>query len=98
MNTIERRQAIQKIKNEQNSLTLSIRHMKAARKGGWTSYSHQRELERLQSTFRHRHVAWSIVKGRKLEQIDSGDGLNMKAVDQYVKQFQERLGTEKDAA
>lgn len=98
MNTIERRKAIQQIKNEQNSLGKAIRHMKAARKGGWTSYTHQRELERLQSTFRHRHVAWSIVKGRKLEEVDSGDRLNMKAVDKHAQNFRERLGVTEDAA
>lgn len=94
----ERRKAIQKIKNEQKSLGKAIRHMKAARKGGWTTYSHRSQLGYLQSTFRHRHVAWSIVKGRKLEQVDSGEGLNMKSVEKYVKQFQERLGCQEEAA
>jgi len=98
MNTNERRQAIKQIKNEQNSLTKAIRHMKAARKGGWTRKHHQYALGNLQSTFRHRHVAWSIVKGRQLEAVDSGDELNMKVVDAHVKKFQKRLGHKEDAA
>lgn len=98
MITPERRQAIQQIKNEQNSLAKAIRHMKAARKGGWTGNYHRLALGQLQATFRHRHVAWSILKGHKLESIDSGDGLDMKRVDQCAKQFRERLGVEDAAA
>lgn len=98
MITEDRRKAIQSIKNEQNSLGKAIRHMKAARKGGWITHRHQVEIEHLQRTFRQRHVAWSIVKGRKLDQVDSGEGLNMKAVEKHIRGFQERLGVEENVA
>jgi hypothetical protein len=37
-------------------------------------------LDSLRNKFRYKHVAYCLVRGRTLEQCDSGDGLDMEAV------------------
>lgn len=95
MNKEERQKAYARIKKEQKTLGKAIRHLKAARKGGWIDVRY--ELSDLKNTFRHRHVAWSLLKGRKLDQVDSGVDLNMKKVESHLREFRLRLGVHEEA-
>lgn len=77
------KEQIAKMKQELKDLARQIKVKKSQRKnkditGG---SGHVPGLHELRVAFRHKHVAYCLVRGRKLEQFDSGKNLNMKWVD-----------------
>ena len=47
--------------------TMTWKEMSEFYKEEWTAFSTKNKL---QNDFRHRHIAWSLLKGRKYEQIE----------------------------
>jgi len=46
-------------------------------------------LHELRQYYRHRHVLYCLARGRTLEQVDSGNGLNMKYIDFHLEAMKE---------
>lgn len=70
---------IRKLKLELKELASQIKTKKKQRSkenGGFVS-----GLLELRVAYRHKHVAYSLARGRNLEQVDSGEGLSMKRVE-----------------
>lgn len=69
------KEQIKLLKQELKQLAKTIREQKKQRKGaefGWVP-----GLLELRQYARHRHVLYCLARGRELEQVDSGVGLNM---------------------
>lgn len=69
------KQDILKLKLELKNLSKKIRIEKNKRKSRENGYV--AGLMSLRNYYRHRHVLYCLARGRTLEQVDSGKGLNM---------------------
>lgn len=79
---------IAKMKLELKELAHQIKTLKAKRKDrkpdGTPGTGYVYGLSMTSQKFRHKHVAYCLARGRKLEQVDSGHKLDMKLVDWYI--------------
>ena len=61
----------------------------------WSAFSRK---NRLKNDFRHRHIAWSLIKGRKYEQIERytrpDNEPDTQAINVYIQEFAVLLGLE----
>src|ERR1017187_6571622 len=74
---------IKKLKLQLKSLAKSIREQKKLRKPShphYDKYIGQWSVELLSISYRHIHVAYCLARGRTLEQVDSGAGLDMEYI------------------
>jgi len=79
---------IKKMKQELKSLAKSIKEQKQLRKQKHIRHSDfigHHSLSQLRWRFRAIHVAYCLMRGRKLEQVDSGVGLDMDYVNWIIK-------------
>lgn len=79
--------AIKKMKSELKALAKEIRYQKSIRKLKHPEHDKFTGHKELSSFYRHKHVAYCLARGRTMEQIDSGKGLDM----EYVKWFLDAL-------
>ena len=83
--------SIKLLKSNLKELALSIKNQKILRKKSHphhSKYIGDWELLSLRYEFRHKHVAYCLSRGRKLEQIDSGYKLDMEWVGFIIKTMQ----------
>lgn len=80
------KESIKNLKQDLKSLAKQIKEKKSLRKTVPNGYV--AGLSELQMLFRHKHVAYCLVRGRKLEQIDSGYRLNMDWVNWIIASMQ----------
>jgi hypothetical protein len=77
------KEQIKKLKSELKQIAKQIKQQKSIRKPSHTAhdkYIGHNGIATMSSTFRHKHVAYCLARGRTLEQVDSGGGLNMEWV------------------
>lgn len=62
-------------KEEQKRIAAQIREYKDQRpmksRGLWNLWELEEMIKKLSWTYRHRHIAYSLMRGRKLEEIES---------------------------
>jgi len=78
---------IKKMKQELKSLAKSIKEQKKLRKLShphYDKYIGQWNVELLSIRYRHLHVAYCLIRGRALEIVDSGVGLDMDYVNWLI--------------
>ncbi len=84
---------IQRMKQELKQLASQIRSLKAKRKernaDGTPGSGYVHGLCEASSIYRHKHVAYCLLRGKKLEQCDSGDRLDMTHVQWYMDSIKE---------
>lgn len=81
---------LKKMKAELKALAKEIKYQKSIRKPKHPEHDKYAGSRELSFVYRHKHVAYCLARGRTLEQIDSGKGLDM----EYVKWFQDALNPE----
>jgi hypothetical protein len=97
---------IKRIKEEQKSIAKAIRQDRALWKLFHQKKITHQELWAKQSKyssyqFRHRHIAYCLLKGRTYEQIEQtcrpGNAPNMSLVEKYVQDWNKEIADEKEA-
>ena len=82
---------IKKLKLELKELAKQIKQQKSIRKPSHPAHDQYIGLwncKVLSKTYRHKHVAYCLVRGKTLEQVDSGTGLDMDYVNWIIKTMQ----------
>jgi hypothetical protein len=85
------KEQIIKMKLELKSIAKQIKKLKSHRKDrapDGSGCGYVSGLNELRVAYRHKHVAYCLVRGRTLEQIDSGNGLNMDVVNWIIESMQ----------
>lgn len=99
--------SIQKIKEENKALAKSIREQKITFKnaqreiGNYSAYEkYGSDLEKMQWDFRHRHIAYCLLRGRTMEQIENknreGNEPSKNLIDTYYDMFMAAIEKEKE--
>lgn len=82
---------LKQLKSELKDLAVEIRSLKSTRKSVPNGYVHG--LARAQYIFRHKHIAYCILRGKSYEQVElkvrEGNEPNKKLVIDYVEQYKE---------
>jgi len=83
---------IQKLKNELKSLASNIKETKKSRKEPRTEslWKIQSRIDSSKYEFRHKHIAYCLLRGRTMEQIEkprSDNYPNQYEIDKYMEQF-----------
>ena len=86
---------IKKMKLELKELARQIKEKKSQRKNKELNNGcgYIPGLAEMRVAYRHKHVAYSLARGRKLEQIDSGEGLNTKDVEWIINSMKDNENT-----
>jgi hypothetical protein len=85
------KEQIRALKLNLKEIAVTIRNQKKFRKQSHpdhTLYRGNYHLQCLKHEFRHKHVAYCLVRGRTLEQVDSGNKLDMDYVNWIIKTMQ----------
>ena len=71
---MERYEYLAKVKQEQKELAKLIRELKSKRKldsrDGWSLWKLELEISRNKSNYRHQHIAYCLLRGRTMEEIE----------------------------
>jgi hypothetical protein len=88
------------VKEEQKQLAQNLKQAKLEfkdkQRNHTVTYKDHWNLAKLQSDFRHRHIAYCLIKGRSYEQIEQpkeGNEPDFQTVDRYQVEFKEKLET-----
>jgi hypothetical protein len=82
-------------KEEQKRIAAQIREYKDQRpmknRGRWNLWELEEMIKKLSWTYRHRHIAYSLMRGRKLEEIESKTTPNNKRNDKLFGHYYRAL-------
>jgi len=77
---MERYEYLGKTKKEQKQLAVIIRGLKSKRKldsrDGWSLWKLELEISRNKSMYRHVHIAYCLLRGKTIEQIENPRSYN----------------------
>lgn len=85
------KESIKSLKSNLKQIASQIKNQKNVRKKSHPAhdkYQGDWSLLLLKNDFRHKHVAYCLARGRTLEQVDSGVGLDMDRVNWIIKTMQ----------
>lgn len=100
---------VKKLRNRITADGKDIRHQKWVRIDAWRKYATSRnfrdfstawkvdsKLSDMRDAFRHRHIAWCLLRGKMLDQIEPKRKTepNMDLVKAYMKEIEEQISGE----